>query len=43
MSATDPVTFAGTAALLLAVAVMAALLPALRAASIHPLRALRYE
>jgi ABC-type antimicrobial peptide transport system permease subunit len=43
ISATDPVTFAGTAALLLAVAVLAALLPALRAASIHPLQALRYE
>jgi predicted permease len=43
ISATDPVTFAGTAALLMAVAVLAALLPALRAASIHPLQALRYE
>src|SRR5690606_7128059 len=43
VSATDPVTFAGTAALLLAIAVLAALVPALRAASVHPLHALRYE
>jgi predicted permease len=43
ISTTDPVTFVGTAALLLAIAVLAALVPALRAASVHPLQALRYE
>jgi ABC-type antimicrobial peptide transport system permease subunit len=43
VSAHDPVTFIGVSALLLAVAVTAALIPALRAASIHPIQALRFE
>jgi putative ABC transport system permease protein len=43
ISATDPATFAVTSVLLLGIAVVAALLPALRAAAIPPVEALRYE
>lgn len=40
---TDPASFVGAAALLLVVATAACLAPALRALSIQPIRALRYE
>ncbi|MDX2150432.1 MAG: ABC transporter permease [Bryobacteraceae bacterium] len=40
---TDPVTFLGVPGLLLAVALIAALIPARRAARTEPIRALRYE
>ncbi|MBV9266677.1 MAG: ABC transporter permease, partial [Acidobacteriaceae bacterium] len=42
-SATDPATFVGVSALFVVVAAGAALAPAVRAANIEPLRALRYE
>ncbi|MBV9404458.1 MAG: ABC transporter permease, partial [Acidobacteriaceae bacterium] len=43
ISAIDPATFVGVSVLFLAVAVGAALPPALRAANVQPLRALRHE
>jgi ABC-type antimicrobial peptide transport system permease subunit len=43
VSATDPATYAITAAILIAVGVMAALLPARRASKVDPMVALRYE
>jgi putative ABC transport system permease protein len=43
VSATDPVTFAGVAALFLAVAAAASVLPALRILSLDPAQTLRAE
>jgi putative ABC transport system permease protein len=43
VSGADPVSFAGTAALLAAVAVLACVLPAHRASALSPLTALRRD
>ena len=43
VSAHDPLTYLGVSALLLVMAMAAALVPALRAASVHPVQALRSE
>jgi putative ABC transport system permease protein len=43
VSATDPTTVAGVLALVLAVSAAAALIPAVRAARVEPMQALREE
>jgi putative ABC transport system permease protein len=43
VSTTDPATFLGVALLLLAVAMLAAIVPAVRAAAVHPIAALRQQ
>jgi ABC-type antimicrobial peptide transport system permease subunit len=43
LKAWDPITLAGSAALLLAVALAAGWVPARRAADVDPMRALRHE
>ncbi len=43
VNATDPLTFAGTAAVILVVALAASYIPALKAMKVNPVIALHYE
>jgi putative ABC transport system permease protein len=43
IGAADPITFAATSLILIAVALIATYVPARRAATVDPIRALRYE
>ena len=43
VSPTDPAVFVGIAALFLLISVLASFVPALRAATVNPMEALRYE
>jgi putative ABC transport system permease protein len=43
VSATDPVVFSGVVVLLIGVAMLASLMPAMRASTVDPIRALRHE
>jgi ABC-type lipoprotein release transport system permease subunit len=43
VAVTDPLTCAGSAAALLAIAILAAVAPAVRASRVHPMTSLRHD